>query len=576
MTSGTILNTLDDLQKKAVIAKSPVIVNASAGSGKTRCLTTKIIYLIEQGILPGQICAITFTNKAANEMKERLKNKISMGNMQVSTIHSLCVRIIKTFIRYTPLKLPFSIYDDSDQISIIKTIVKSKNLPRDPNEYLSCISQAKSEQSEHLLENDYETIYKTYREILIKNNAGDFDDLLIYAHECLKHEDCANYFSDLWRHILVDEFQDTSIIQYEIINKMYNPNKTKTLFVVADFNQSIYKWRNANPENMNDFIKKYNPSVCLLHYNYRSSQAIINHANNFIQYGKSMIPKTTTSGMVSFTGFNDQEDEANKIARAITKMGNYENTAIICRINARTLFFEKTFAQNRIPYKVIGALPYYKRKVVKDLLSYCKTSLNSSDIESLIRIVNVPKRGFGENKKEQLLHKGWPYLEEMALEMPAIKSFISLLNDIKHMQPLDAIKEILTRTDYRSYLTKETDSIMVNSFLDVVAGFTTLDEFILASTFLEEDTGHGVKLLTAHASKGLEFDNVYVVGVEEGLWPHARSMDMDEESRLYYVSITRARTWLHISYSKNRKYRGHNIEVYPSSLFLKSYSLFNK
>lgn len=888
----SILDTLDDQQQRAILASSPTLINASAGSGKTRCLIAKIIHLIEQGISPSHICAITFTNKAANEMKKRLKNKISIKDMQVSTIHSLCVRIMKTFIKYTYLKMPFSIYDDGDQLSVIKTIVKAKNFPGDPLEYLSSISNAKARQSEHKLKEDFETVYKEYQNILLKNNACDFDDLLVNAYHCLKHEDCSNYFSDLWPYILVDEFQDTSIIQYEIINLMYNPEKTRTLFVVGDFNQcvtentliydtpankiikggittvaignnktsnlliedtykiyvenvpvvtiktesgkeltttfehthfagyhpnypsekhftylmykkgigyrigttsmlgfkmrldqerdcmwllgsydtkaeakyyeqyyaikygiplwvfftekrgfkldyddpyikklfkeidtekaaerllndlglfiekphhipmkrrrnfsirlcdqtnnstsiyhkytlsdsnmneiegvstdlseinelfnkinkflplnriesakfsnislpmipashvlpgmvcfvenngkienemiistkkdvytgyiydyninqfhnyiangivthnSIYGWRAANPKNMDDFIKKYKPSICLLHYNYRCSQSIINHANNFLQYGKPMVAKVNIPGMVSFTGFYDQEDEAYKISRAIQKINDIENTAIICRINARTLFFERTFAQQRIPYKVIGSLPYYKRKVVKDLISYCKASLNRSDLESLTRIVNTPKRGFGETKKEQLLHKGWPYLEKIAQEIPQINSFINLLNDIQNMQPLDAIEEILNRTEYRKYLTKDTDLLMVTSFLDVAAGFQSLDELILASTFLEEDTGHGVKLLTAHASKGLEFNNVFVVGVEDGLWPHIRSIDIDEEKRLFYVACTRAKKYLNISYSRTKLYRGNRIEVIPSSLFNNSY-----
>jgi len=568
---------LDDQQKKAITAKSPVIVNASAGSGKTGCLIAKILQLLKNGTDPKNICAITFTNKAANEMKERLKNQpLSTSGMQISTIHSLCVRIIKTFIKYTYLNYPFSIYDDSDQLSIIKTIIKAHKLDEEPKKYISVISNAKSKQQTDLLEKDYKKVYNIYTDILFKNNACDFDDLLTFAFDCLKHKECSEYFTNLWHHILVDEFQDTSIIQYKIIELLYNSEKTKTLFIVGDLNQSIYSWRSANPENVHDFIKKYNPSVCYLTYNYRSSQSIINHANNFLQYGKPMITKSSSSGKVSFSRFSNQEEEAKKIASALIQIGDYENTAILFRINARSLLFEKVFSQKKIPYKIVGALPFYRRRVVKDLISYCKSSLNKSDLESLVRIVNVPKRGFGEKKQEQLLYKGWSYLEKVARELPLIKSFIDLLNKIATMKPLKAIEEILYHTNYRDYLKTDSDRILLDSFLDVVSGFNSLEELILASTFIEKDSGHGVKLMTAHASKGLEFNNVFVVGVEAGLWPHKFSNNLKEEERLYYVACTRAKKWLNISYTQSKIYRGQSIEVLPSPLFFQSYKKLSR
>lgn len=561
---------LDPQQTQAVLAKSPVLVNASAGSGKTRCLIAKIIGLLEKGTDPKNILAVTFTNKAANEMKERLKKQsLSIKGMQISTIHSLCVKIIRSFTQYTVLNYPFSIYDESDQLSIIKTIVKSKNLPGDPKEYISVISKAKSKQQEAFLKDDFELVYKTYSDIMLKNNACDFDDLLIYAIDCLKNDDCQKFFHNLWHHILVDEFQDTSIIQYKIVEYLYNRDKTKTLFIVGDLNQSVYSWRLANPENIDNFKKKYNPSICNLTYNYRCSSNIIKHANNFLQFGKPMTAKSSFEGKVSITQFSSQEDEAEKIASAISKMNDFENTAILFRVNTRTLLFERVFSQRRIPYKIVGALPFYRRKIVKDLISFLKAAKNRSDIESLVRIINVPKRGFGERKKERLLHKGWPYLSDISKEMPLIASFIDLLDRIKTMKPLNAINEILNHTSYRALLNKDKDKILLDSFLDVVAGFNTIEELILASTFIEEDSGYGVKLMTAHASKGLEFDRVFVVGVENGLWPHKFSENKEEEERLFYVAITRAKRYLNISYSKSRIYRGSQIEVTPSNLFIK-------
>jgi len=560
---------LNDEQWKAIIAPSPIYLNASAGSGKTRNLIAKIQYLLDSDISPENIVAITFTNRAAKEMKDRLSSKANITGMQISTIHSMCVRILKKFYGHTYLKIPFSIYDDSNQLSIVKTIVKARNLPGDPYEYLGTIGKAKSEGVKPGGE-DVLTVYNKYQEILKQNNACDFDDLQILAYECLKHEDCKKFYSGLWQHILVDEAQDTSKIQYDIITSLYNPQKTLTMFMVADINQSIYSWRGAQPENINKFIKDYKANALYLTYNYRSCPEVIAHANKFLQFGKPMIPKSNTLGKISFTQFLNQDDEASKIADAISKMDNIEDTAILFRVNSRSLLFEKAFAQRKIPYKVVGALPYYKRKVVKDLLSYCKASLNRSDTESLIRIVNTPKRGFGEAKQEQLLQKGWAYLEETAEEMSSIRYLITLLNDIKNKTPVEAVQEVLHRTEYKKTLDKENDLTMIDSFIDVASGFNNTEELILASTFLEEDSGHGVKLMSAHASKGLEFDRVFVVGVEEDLWPHAKAPDVLEEKRLFFVAVSRAKRYLNLSYSKSRLYRGQQIAVRPSNLFIES------
>jgi DNA helicase-2/ATP-dependent DNA helicase PcrA len=560
---------LNDEQWMAIIAKSPAIINASAGSGKTRCLISKIRYLIDSGNDPKSILAVTFTNKAAKEMKERLKPYCpDIKDMQISTIHSLCVRIMREYITYTVLNMPFSIYDDSDQLSVVKTIIKSRNLTLDPYEALSAISRAKSDSKGDELTDELGLVYKQYNNILWKNNACDFDDLLIYALDCLKHEDCKEYYQDLWTHVLVDECQDTSTIQYNILLSFFNPETTKTMMLIGDQNQSIYGWRSARPENMQDFITQYKATSLGLTYNYRSCPEIIAHANSYLQFGKPMVAKSQNQGKVSVTVFSSQDDEANKIADALLKMGNYENTAILYRMNSRSLLFERAFAQKRIPYKVVGTLPFYKRRVSKDLLAYLKASSNLSDLESLVRIVNVPKRGFGEAKKEKLLTEGRPYLQAIGNDMPEIKSFIEILEDIKDKKPLDAINEVLLRTKYRDMA--ETDADMIDAMLNVAAGFDSINELILASTFLEEDSGNGVKLMSAHASKGLEFDRVFVVGVEQDVWPHKNSLDMEEENRLFFVAASRAKFYLNVSYSMNRMFRGIPMQTFPSPLFLSS------
>ena len=558
---------LNDEQLRAILLPSPVYCNASAGAGKTRTLIAKIKHLLDSGVPPENIVAVTFTNKAANEMRSRLNGDVS--RMQISTIHSMCVRIIRSFIKHTRLKAPFTIYDDSDQLSIIKTIVKAEDSPDDPYEYLTEISKIKSGMSEP--RESVQTVYNKYQEVLKQNNACDFDDLLILAHDCLQHEDCKNFYTNRWKHILVDEFQDTSLIQFQIIMSMYDPSITKTLFVVGDQNQSIFGWRNARPENIDDFIRNYKANHISLTYNYRSCLDIINHANNFLQFGEPMVPKTPIGGQISVTEFPSYEAEAEQIALALKQMSNHKGTAIIYRMNSRSICFEQAFTKYRISYKVVNELPFYQRKVTKDLLAVLKAANNPDDRESLSRIINVPKRGFGESRKHQLLLHGRSYAEQISEESPLIKSFLNILDSIKGKRPAEAVTDFLNKTGYRSTLTKESDLFMLEALQDLVVQFNSVDDLILASTFIEKDSGEGVNLLTAHASKGLEFDRVFVVGLEEGIWPHKNAEDIDEEERLFYVACTRARKYLNISYAKRRTYKGCPIEVFPSHLFKSSH-----
>jgi DNA helicase-2/ATP-dependent DNA helicase PcrA len=534
-------------------------------------LISKIRYLIDSGgATPESICALTFTNKAANEMKERLKKYMDVSRMQISTIHSLSVRIIKAFIHSTYLKSPFTIYDDSDQLSIVKTIMKSRELPGDPYEYLSMISRHKSE-DKRPEDPTYLTIFDQYHEILKQNNSCDFDDLLIFARNCLRNEQCQNYFSSKWQHILVDECQDTSKIQFEIITFLYT-KRVKTMFIVGDEAQSIYNWRGAYPQNIENFVKNYNAHTCQLTYNYRSCPEIISIANNFQQFGKPMKPKSGVLGKVSLTEFDNQQQEAESIAQAILKIGNnFNEIAVIYRINTRSLLFEQTFSRYRIPYKVVNELGFFQRRVCKDLLSALKAANNEDDRESLCRVINNPKRGFGEAKKEQLLMRGREYAEEIAGDMPQIRSFLDLLTDLKGAPPAHAMEEYINKTGYMGTIEKDSDRFMIESLRDAVMKYDTVEELILASTFLERDAKDGVNLITAHGSKGLEFDRVFVVGLENELWPHKNSLDVAEEERLFFVAVTRARKSLNISYSRSRMYRGTSIQTFPSQLFKQSY-----
>jgi len=574
---------LNQEQFNAITAPSPVYLHASAGAGKTKTLVTKIQYLLDSGALPSSIVAATFTNKAAKEMKDRLQKYGDISKMQISTIHSMCVRIIRKFLPYTYLKYPFSIYDESDQMGIVKAIVKSLDLAGDAYDYLKTISGFKSEgvlpdkiadvpigaDGQPLA--NFIPVYKQYQEILKQNNACDFDDLLILAYDCLQHEDCIRYYTMVWRHILVDEFQDTSLIQFKIIMSFYDPALTRTFFAVGDANQSVYSWRGARPQNIDDFIKTYNANVLYLSYNYRSCSEVISMANKFQQFGKPMIPKTATTGKVSVTEFMSFEDEATRIAQAILQMGDYNKTAIIYRANTRSLYFEQQFAKNRIPYKVVNELPFYQRKVCKDLLAALTAANNPDDRSSLARIINSPKRGFGEVKKVKLLEHGRAYVEGNYDDFPLVRPFMELLDKIRGLSPAHALTEYLNGSGYMKTIEKESDRYMIQALQNVVVAFPTVEELILASTFLERDAGTGVNLITAHGSKGLEYDRVFVVGVEEGLWPHKNAKDIEEEWRLYYVSLTRSRRYLNISYSKSRSYRGTIFNNKPSPLFCESY-----
>ena len=565
--------TLNEEQTAAISASSPTLVNASAGAGKTRCLVAKVLSLLERGVSPSSILSITFTNKAANEMKSRIREqwKGSIDGMQVSTIHSMCVRIIRTFPQHTPLKVPFSIYDEDDQLQVMKTLLKARNMTDRPWDILGAISLAKSGGHTENLDGLLRDLYLQYGEILRKNNAADFDDLLIYANDCMKHADCRDRFSQQWRHILVDETQDTSKVQYDIVLALYNPAITKTLFIVGDVAQSIYSWRGAQPGNMQSFISKYHPTVCHLTYNYRSAPEIIKFANVFQQFNPPMEAKGSNKGSVSVTQFESLMDEAEKVATAIERMSGYEETAILYRVNSRSLEFERALARRRIPYKVVGDVPFFRRKTVKDILAMLRASNNPSDIESLARVINVPKRGFGDTKIEQLLLQGRPYVEKVAQSMPAVEGFLNTLAAVRGKAPREAIQELLHATGYRQSLQNEYDGVLIDTLLEVASSYDDANEMLVASSLLEQDSGRGVKLMSAHASKGLEFDRVFVVGIEREVWPHALSADMKEEEHLFYVACTRARKWLNVSYSKNRTYKGKPSPMDPSSLFLRSY-----
>jgi DNA helicase-2/ATP-dependent DNA helicase PcrA len=561
---------LNDEQYAAILTPSPIYLNASAGAGKTKTLISKVNYLLDFGAPVESIIAITFTNRAAKEMRDRLKGICDVKRMQISTIHSACVRIIRKYMHYTYLRQPFSIYDDSDQTSVVKTIIKAKELPGTPYDYLNYISQKKSG-NKVIGGDEYEMVCREYQEILKQNNAADFDDLQAFAYDCLQHADCKQFYTNLWRHILVDEFQDTSTLQYLLIDSLYNPSITKTLFAVGDYNQSVYGWRSARPENINDFIKNYKANVRHLTYNYRSCSEVINHANTLQQFGKPMVPKTATTGKISVSVFPSYEEEAEQIAQALLKMGNYNGTAIIYRVNTRSLFFEQAFSRYRIPYKVVNELAFFQRRVSKDLLAALSAANNPEDRTSLARVINNPKRGFGDVKKALLLKEGRPYLDSVMEELPMVGDFINLLDEIRGMKPAVALTEYLNRSGYRKTIEKDSDRYMVEALQDVVVQYDTVEDLILASSFLERNSDLGVNLITAHGSKGLEFDRVFVVGLEEGLWPHKNAADVDEERRLFYVACTRAKRYLNVSFSKKRTFKGTFIENFPSSLFRNSY-----
>ncbi len=609
------LDTLNKEQKEAVLnIDGPMLVLAGAGSGKTKVLTTKIAYLIEQGIDPTSILAITFTNKAANEMKSRVEGMLGIDSnrIQISTFHSFGLSIIKRHYDKLGYKSNFTIVDSDDVLSTIKRILKDMNL--DPKFYppktiRNKISSAKNELmtpdelskfSNSELDEVTVNVYREYQNKLMVNNSLDFDDLLMLPIILFKENPSVlAYYQERYKYILIDEYQDTNEVQY-ILSKMLSA-KYKNICVVGDPDQSIYGFRGSNYRNILNFEKDYkNTKTILLEQNYRSTKNILGAANSIIKNNKNRKEKdlwtdNNTGDKIVYKRCDDEKDESNYVVSEITKLMNenigLEDIAVLYRTNAQSRNIEEAFLRKNIPYKVVGSFYFYNRKEVKDLISYLKLIYNTSDDVSLTRVINVPKRGIGLKTLENITTKatilntsmfdaidGGKELEfkrlilsfkelsedlsltelvDLILDKTGIKKELELEDTIESQSRLENLEEFKSIT--KSYEEKY-GVISLSEFLDEISLVSDVEEY--------KNRTDVVTLMTVHSAKGLEFDYVYIIGLEEGIFPHSMCLyspsEIEEERRLCYVAVTRAKKKLTIINSKKRLLYGQDSYNPPS------------
>ena len=610
---------LDNLNNKQIEAvtttEGPMLVLAGAGSGKTKVLTTKIAYLIEEKkIDPTNILAITFTNKAANEMKERVKNMLGIDaySIQISTFHSFGLSIIKKHYEKLGFKSNFTIIDSDDSLSTIKRILKDMNYdPKffNPKTIRNKISSAKNElmnpdDLDKFTNNEIDEVtvkvYRKYQEKLKTNNSLDFDDLLMMPILLFnEYKEVLSYYQDRFKYILIDEYQDTNEVQY-ILTKMLSA-KYKNICVVGDPDQSIYGFRGSNYRNILNFEKDYkNTKVILLEQNYRSTKNILGAANSVIKNNKNRKEKdlwtdNILGNKVKYKRCSDEKDEATYVMSNIKKLINngveLKDIAILYRTNAQSRNIEEVFLRENIPYKVVGSFYFYNRKEIKDLISYLKLIYNTSDDISLNRIINVPKRGIGlktlENltTKANILNDSIFNVIESGKELEFKKLILKLQEASEELSLTELVDLVLNETGIKKELeledTIESQSRLENleefksitkSFEDkygVVSLSEFLDEISLVSDVEEhKDNVDVVTLMTVHSAKGLEFNHIFIIGLEEGIFPHSMCLysndEIEEERRLCYVAITRAKEDLTIINTKKRLLYGQDSYNPPS------------
>ena len=597
------LETLNKTQKEAVITTDgPILILAGPGSGKTRVITYKIAYLLEQKKAnPWEILAITFTNKAAKEMKVRLETLIKddVRSMQISTFHSFGLRVIKENYDFFGLNKNFTILDEQDSISVIKKILKEMNL--DDKIYNSRtiknkISNAKNELlnpkaygvfARTDIDKTIVKIYEKYEDKLRKSSTVDFDDLLMLPIELFKKDKkVLEHYQNKYKYVFIDEYQDTNEAQYKL-SKMIS-EKYNNICVVGDESQSIYSWRGANFKNILNFEKDYNDAkVILLEQNYRSTKRIIEAANSVIKNNKEKKDKhlwtdNSLGSKIKYMRCYDEKDEVYNIINEIKQYKEegipYKEMVVLYRTNAQSQSIERGFIENTIPYKVVGSYAYFNRKEIKDLVAYLRLINNNDDDVSLLRAINAPKRGIGNKTIEKLEDKA--NNEDTSIfnvidngKELAFKNLILDINEkMKDKSFVDLVELVLDESGLRSEY--EEDNSLENAaklenleeFKSIAKNFedynpgATLEEFLieisLISDVKETKDDEVVTLMTTHAVKGLEFDIVFVTGLEEGIFPHANSMyeesELEEERRLFYVAITRARKVLYLTNARSR------------------------
>ena len=613
---------IDDLnkeQQKAVIVNSgPLLILAGAGSGKTRVLTTKIAYLIENlGVNPYNILAITFTNKAAKEMSERLYNMIGdiSTKAQVSTFHSFGLRILRENYEYLGYENNFIIMDSDDTLSIIKKILKELNLDSkiyNPSAIRNKISGCKNEL---MTPSDYEKyaasefekvvlkVYEMYERTLKQNNSIDFDDLLILPIKLFKNfPDVLSKYQERFKYILVDEYQDTNEAQY-ILTKLIS-SKYRNICVVGDVDQSIYGFRGANYRNILNFEKDYKDALIIkLEQNYRSTNNILDAANSVIKNNKERKSKNLWSDkgkgdkITYFKAFNER-DEAfyviREIKQLLSKGIDSQDIAVLYRTNAQSRIMEEELLKENLPYRVVGSFYFYSRKEIKDLIAYLRLIYNDRDNVSLLRVINTPKRGIGNKTVSSLINianienKSIYEVISSGKELEFKKTIENLKEIAKNITLTELIDKILEVTgmkaEYQNEKTLESEIRLENleEFKSITKAFeekyglVSLEDFLLEISLVSDvneykDDKNRISLMTVHSVKGLEFNYVFVIGLEEGIFPHINSLmdnsEIEEERRLMYVAITRAREKLYLVNARMRTLYGRE-QANPQSRFL--------
>ncbi len=637
-----ILENLNREQKEAVqTIAGPLLILAGAGSGKTKVLTTRIAYMIQKGIRPQNILAVTFTNKAAKEMKARLGSMIGeniVKHMWVGTFHGICGRILRENIdRYTfpsgkKLDKNFTIYDDNDTSAVIKQAVKKLNLDDkiyQPKLVKSVISNAKNKMQDAYtfatFAKDFKSqkiasIYEEYENMLNNNNAIDFDDMLMLTVKLLDHNtEIRTEYYERFKHILVDEYQDTNLAQYNLVNMLYTNKQAdvppeRSLCVVGDVDQSIYSWRGADYTIIMNFQRDFkNTKLIKLEQNYRSTANILNVANAIIENNTERVDKVLYSNkgegeLIDYYEAQDEADEANFIVSRIKQDsgGNYNQYAILYRTNSQSRSLEEACMAAGIPYRIYGGLKFYDRKEIKDIVAYLKLIYNTDDSQSFRRIVNVPKRAIGDTTIKRL--QDFADREDISLfaaaqrvqednEIPPrtrskITDFVNLITKFREAVPNYNLREFVTlvieKSGYLAELqmqnTPEADADIENlqEFVNVAEEFVPEDDTNVLGEFLAQvalvsdidnmDTiANNVTLMTLHSAKGLEFPIVFLAGMDEGVFPHLRTFnipsEMEEERRLMYVGVTRAEEKLYLTSAKRRQMWGE-FKFYNPSRFI--------
>ena len=633
-----ILDNLNKEQREAVqTIQGPLLVLAGAGSGKTKLLTSRIAYLIQNGVKPRNILAVTFTNKAAKEMKERLGNILGenvVKYMWVGTFHGICGRILRenienySFQSGKKLDKNFSIYDENDSNAVIKQAIKKLNLDDkvyQPKLVKSVISNAKNKMQDAYtfatFARDFKSqkiaaIYEEYENALNNNNAIDFDDMLLLTVKLLQQcKEVRQLYYDRFQHILVDEFQDTNMAQYKLINMLYTnlepeiPDE-RSLCVVGDVDQSIYSWRGADYTIILNFQKDFKKTKLIkLEQNYRSTANILNVANAIIENNTERVDKVLYSQkgdgeLIDYYEAQDEADEANFIASRIKQDsgGDYNRYAILYRTNSQSRALEEACMAAGIPYRIYGGLKFYDRKEIKDIIAYLKLIYNPDDSQSFRRIVNVPKRAIGDttvkalsdfaDSKDVSLFEAIKEIEESELSprvQSKLKDFAELILKFKNAVGSYSLQEFVTLVIEKSgYLAElqsqntpesEADIENLQELVNVAGEFVpeesdnALGEFLQQVALVSDldgmdDISNNVTLMTLHSAKGLEFPIVFLAGCDEGVFPHQRTFnipsEMEEERRLMYVGVTRAEEKLYLSSAKRRQMWGEYKYYNPS------------